>query len=237
MPIKSLLASATLAAAFFATNAAATTTAMHATQVWAQHGQYNTGAIPDHEIDPDNARSGSDSFFRMGLGGLALFAFGGEITGSSVVFETTYGCRDGAGDGLCDSYKEQIDVYVLDAGFDPSSLVAMSQPVPGGSRMGYDLQGLIGSPHAWKVAENLGNHDAQSGAPIDLTQAALELDEPLFYILVHDRSLHVNGRVNSREGFDIQQVTAHVAAVPLPAGAALLLGGFGVAALIRRRSA
>lgn len=232
MSLKSLLASLALAAASCATAANATT---YATQVWAQYGQYNTGAIAASQLDPENARSDPNTFFRMGLDGLALFAFGSKIKGESLVFETTYGCRDSNDDGMCDSYKEKIDVYALDAGFDPSTLQTEQKSTPAGMRTSYKLLGLINNPNAHKVATGLGNADAQTGATISLASASAALDEPLLYILIHDRSWYIDRR-NSREGFDIQQVAA-VTSMPVPAGFALLLGGLGVMGLVRRWSA
>ncbi len=83
----------------------------YADTIWAEQVLWSG----EESVDPDNYNpqrevadnalgTPDDDFLSLGLGGLAIFDFGTEFSGTAIIFETTWGNRD--------TYLETAEVYV-----------------------------------------------------------------------------------------------------------------------------
>ncbi|MEO0683218.1 MAG: hypothetical protein AAF192_22765 [Pseudomonadota bacterium] len=232
MHVKALLAGV-VAGVFAATSAVAATTGSAATEVvvdWGSYAGHSADGATPSRYDPLNATaSAPGDFFRMGIGSLALFSWGGsEIIGDSFVFETTWNCKDASpDDGYCDSYPERINVYAVSGDIaDPARLQDDFVTPDLTPRAHHDLSGLIGSADV-VLASTLGNAEAQdAGFTVDLADARSTLaglGKGIFHILIEDTTASI-GSVPRRsyDGFDIDAVSAKVAVMPLPGGVLLI---------------
>ena len=208
---------AAIAAATMVTaGAAAEAATVYASDVHIDAGE-NQDRGDSQRFGPDNALGPDDDndFYSLGLGGSALFTFGGNILGSGTLVEVTFNCSVEQS-GFCGGYSEEAEIYGIGG---PIDLAGLEDGFAGGIQNS-DLTGLSRT-----LIDAIPNGSAQSGFAFDTggnTYAGL---------------LIVDTSSNTGDGFDVASVAATPAPVPLPPAAALLFGAVGGLGLLRRRGA
>jgi hypothetical protein len=181
---------------------------------WADEVVWESGdplSTDPTRLDPENALDEPDSIFlSLGIGGLAIFAFGTDFDTQAAVVEITWGNRSG--------HVETANVYVAGSGF-KSTFDSLATATPGSA----------------DIKNNMSTF-TQVGSIINSSATSLVslsgVSGPFTYLLIEDTSVIPTGA--TRDGFDIDAVGVQHAT---PEPASMLLFGSGMAGLAwyRRR--
>lgn len=115
--------------------ASAEASSVYATEVYIDAGT-NQDTGDSTRFGPDNALgAGNGDFYSLGIGGSALFTFGGDILGPGTIIEMTYNCSASA-TGTCGHYPETAQIFGVTG---PVTLIEDGMI---GGVQNYDLSGL-----------------------------------------------------------------------------------------------
>lgn len=207
------IATVTATTTFLIAAASAEASSVYATEVYMDAGT-NQNISDSQRFGPDNALGAGDgNFYSLGLGGSALFTFGGDILGPGTIVEMTFGCAPAA-TGVCGHYPETAQIFGVTG---PITLIGDGMI---GGVQNYDLTGLD-----LTFIADVGNGEAMTPGFSFNTNGATYAG-----LLVFDTTANT-----SYDGFDIVSISATPAPVPLPPAAALLFGALGGLGLAKKR--
>ena len=169
---------------------------------------------PELLIDSANGYSGNKDFLALGIGGRAIFDFGQDFSGTTTLWETTWGSKSRQG-----SYDERVDIYY--GSFDENA---------DWSTVANDLSQWTSAGEILNIQDNAYNTAA--GA----TNAGAAPSGIFNRVLLVDKS--PNG--NRRDGFDVNAIAVQGLEnqeVPEPVSiiSLMMVGGLGIQS-IRKRS-